>query len=126
MQVTDDLIRSVVQDVLKNMGNGRAAPAANGNGRDRRWGVFDDVDSAASAAREAQRQYEARGVEDRRKAVHCVRKICTDRAEELGREELAETKIGRLNHKIEKLIVAGEKTPGVEFLRSDAWSGEHG
>jgi aldehyde dehydrogenase len=37
-----------------------------------------------------------------------------------------ETKIGRLKHKIEKLVVAGERTPGVEFLRTDACSGENG
>ena len=38
-----------------------------------------------------------------------------------GKMEMDETKIGRLDHKIEKLIIAGEKTPGVEFLRIDAF-----
>src|SRR4051812_39110942 len=126
MQVTDELIRSVVKDVLANMRNGHAAPAAGGNGKERRWGVFDDVDSAVQAARAAQREYETRGPDDRRKAVDCVRRICVQQAETLGREELEETKIGRLDHKIEKLVVAGEKTPGVEFLRTEAWSGGNG
>jgi aldehyde dehydrogenase len=44
----------------------------------------------------------------------------------LGRLEYEETKIGRVDHKIAKLIVAGEKTPGVEFLRTDVHSGENG
>src|SRR5947207_115962 len=87
MQVTDELIRSVVQEVLAHMHNGRATPAANGKAH--AWGVFDDVNAAVAAAVEAQRQFEARGLEERRKAVQCIRKICSERAEELGRDELA-------------------------------------
>ena len=123
MQVTDELIRSVVQEVLSHMRNGQARPA---NGRAHRWGIFDDVDEAVAAAVDAQKQFEARGLEDRRKAVACIRKICVDRAEELGRDELEETKIGRLIHKIEKLKVIADKIPGVEFLRTEAFSGENG
>ncbi len=123
MQVTDELVRNVVQEVLAHMRNGKAAPT---NGHARTWGVFEDVDKAVAAAREAQRQYEARGLDDRKKAVDCVRRICIQQAETLGKAELEETHIGRLDHKIEKLIVAGEKTPGVEFLRTDAYSGQNG
>src|SRR5213076_165572 len=44
----------------------------------------------------------------------------------LGREELEETKIGKLAHKIEKLKVIADRIPGVEFLRTEAFSGENG
>src|SRR5262245_47572758 len=124
MQVTDDLIRSVVQEVLTHMRNGRTPATTNGRGRS--WGVFDDVASAVAAAAEAQREFEARGLEDRRKAVACIRRICIEQAEPLGREELEETRIGRLKHKVEKLKVIGDRIPGVEFLRTDAHSGENG
>ncbi len=124
MQVTDDLIRSVLHEVLSAMRNGSAAAKANGDAR--AWGVFDDVDAAVKAATAAQREFQKRGLEDRRKAVDCVRHICRSQAQELGRLEFEETKIGRLTHKVEKLIVAADKTPGVEFLRTDAFSGEHG
>ena len=40
--------------------------------------------------------------------------------------EMEETKIGRLVHKIEKLKTLGERTPGVEFMRSEVFSGDHG
>jgi aldehyde dehydrogenase len=123
MQVTDELIRSVVQEVLSHMRNGQVKPT---NGHARRWGVFDDVDSAVNAAAQAQRQLETRGLEDRRKAINCIRRICVQQAEPLGREEFEETRIGRLKHKIEKLQVVGDKIPGVEFLRTEAFSGEHG
>src|SRR5207237_6592953 len=100
MQVTDELIRSVVQEVLSHMRNGKAAPS---NGRTRAWGVFEDVNTAVAAASEAQREFERRGLDERRKAIEAIRRICIDQSEELGREELEETKIGRLDHKIEKM-----------------------
>jgi aldehyde dehydrogenase len=124
MQVTDDLIRSVVQEVLTSLRNGRGAPS--GNGHARRRGVFDDVGAAVAAAAEAQRAFEARGLDDRRKAVACIRRICGEQAEGLGREEFEETKIGRLPHKVDKLKVVADRIPGVEFLRTEAFSGENG
>jgi aldehyde dehydrogenase len=123
MQATDELIRSVVQEVLGHMRNGKKTAT---NGHASRWGVFEDVNEAVRAAADAQRQFERRGLDDRRKAVDCIRRICVRQAEELGREELEETRIGRLKHKIEKLTVIAERIPGVEFLRTEAFSGENG
>ena len=60
------------------------------------------------------------------KAVETIRKICVDQAEELGRLELEETKIGRLDHKIDKLRNAIARVPGVEYLRTDNDSGDNG
>jgi aldehyde dehydrogenase len=124
MQVTDELVRNVVQEVLAHMRNGQPRPSSNG--QTKRWGVFEDVNSAVAAASAAQKAFEQRGLGDRKKAVDCIRRICVDQAETLGREELEETKIGRLVHKIEKLKVCGAKTPGVEFLKTEAYSGENG
>src|SRR5207253_6193924 len=119
--------RSVVAEVLTHMRNRTTPPTTNGkNGHGAAWGVFQDVDGAVNAAVKAQREFEGRGLEDRRKAVACIRRICSEQAETLGREELEETKIGRLIHKIEKLKVIADKIPGVEFLRTEAVSGENG
>ena len=78
--------------------NGKAAARPAGN-----LGVFPTVDAAVEAAEAAFEQFRRRGLSDRKKAVECIRKICVDQAEELGRLELEETKIGRLDHKIAKL-----------------------
>ena len=134
MQVTDTLIRNVVQEVLAHMKNGQGLSKDHvaGNGSTPKtqpgnaWGVFDNVDDAVRAATAAQLEFEKRGLEARRKAVACIRKICIDKAECLGLEELEETKIGRLKHKVEKLVTCAEKTLGVEFLRTDAFSGDYG
>ena len=124
MQVTDDLVRSVVQRVLAQISapSGSSASAVKA-GSD---GIFSDVESAVAASVAAQRAFERRGLEDRRKALACIRKICLERADELGREEMEETKIGRLPHKIEKLKLIADRIPGVEFLKTDVFSGENG
>ncbi len=89
-------------------------------------GVFSSVDEAVQAATDAFEQLERLGIEGRKKAISHIRRIAIEDAEELGRMEFAETKIGRLDHKIEKLGVLGEKVPGVEFLESQVFSGDHG
>jgi aldehyde dehydrogenase len=122
MQVTDELIRSVVQEVLAQVRPGQA----RANGKSHKYGIFNEVSEAVAAATVAQRDFEKRGLDERRQAVACIRKICSEQAEELGREELEETKIGRLQHKIDKLKVIADRIPGVEFLRTDAFSGENG
>lgn len=126
LQVTDDLIRSIVQEVLGHVrtGPGDLKPVAAPTGK--RWGVFACVDEAVAAANIAQQLLEALGTGARKKAVDCVRKIVIDKAEELGRDEMEETKIGRLIHKIEKLKVAGELALGVEWMKTEAHSGANG
>ena len=89
-------------------------------------GVIGSVDEAVRAATEAFEQLERLGVEGRKKAIAHIRRIAIDDAEELGRMEFAETKIGRLEHKIEKLKILGDKVPGVEFMQSEVFSGDHG
>jgi aldehyde dehydrogenase len=61
----------------------------------------------------------------RQKVVQIVKAMADSNAEEWGRIELEETKIGRLDHKIEKLKIIKE-VPGVEWLRPDGRSGDHG
>ena len=101
-------------------------PAVPGNQFAGRHGLFDDVDEAVAAAREAFEQLSERTMEDRKRIIDHIRRISIDQCVELGTMEMEETKIGRLDHKIEKLKTLGERTPGVEFLRSEVFSGDHG
>ena len=61
----------------------------------------------------------------RAKVVEIVKTMAEANAVEWGRIELEETKIGRLDHKIAKLQII-KLVPGVEWLRPDARSGDHG
>ena len=128
MQATEELIRNVVQQVLPQMGNGKAprtAPAARA-AMPGRHGIFTCVDEAVAAATEAFEQLSERTLADRKRIIDHIRRISIDDCVELGTMEMDETKIGRLPHKIEKLKTLGERTPGVEFMRSEVFSGDHG
>jgi aldehyde dehydrogenase len=123
MQATEDLIRTVVQQVLSQM---RGSGPVNGQGHRGRYGVFTCVKEAVAAAGEAFDELSGRTIEDRKRIIDHIRRISIDQCVELGTMEMDETKIGRIEHKIEKLKTLGERTPGVEFMRSEVFSGDHG
>ena len=117
-------INSIVRQViaqLRSAGGPVSSPAAAGQN-----GIFTTVDEAVSAATDAFHQLERLGMEGRKKAVGHIRRIAIEDAEELGKMEYEETGIGRLDHKIEKLQVLGDRVPGVEFMSSEVFSGDHG
>jgi aldehyde dehydrogenase len=132
--INEDLIRDVVSDVLKRLQSGTNGPIASAASAGRAHaafdagqdGVFDRVDDAVAAAVRAQQQLLSHSLDDRKAAVQCVRDIVIKQAEELGRIEFEETRIGRLDHKIEKLTVVGNKVPGIEMLVTHAVSGDNG
>jgi aldehyde dehydrogenase len=101
---------------------GRPTADSSIAGRD---GVFATVDEAANAAAAAQQRVAEMSLEGRGKMIAIIRRICNDRREELGRMELEETKVGRLDHKIQKLE-AIRSVLGVEAMRSDARSDRSG
>ncbi|MCA9152616.1 MAG: aldehyde dehydrogenase family protein, partial [Planctomycetales bacterium] len=123
MQVDEQLIRSVITRVLAEVGKSAHATPASFHGR---HGVFTCVKEAVAAAREAFEQLSRRPKEDRKRIIDHIRRISIDQSVELGTMEMNETQIGRLTHKIEKLRTLGQKTPGVEFMRSEVFSGDHG
>jgi aldehyde dehydrogenase len=88
-------------------------------------GVFLTVDEAVRAAEVAQKKIQEMSLEERGRMISIVRRICIDRSEELGRMELEETKVGRLDHKIQKLKNM-QYVLGVEAMRSDARSDKSG
>lgn len=91
-----------------------------------RNGVFTCPDEAVAAANAAFEQLSARPIEDRKRAIDHIRRISIEQCVELGTMEMNETQVGRLEHKIEKLKTLGERTPGVEFLQQQCFSGDHG
>jgi aldehyde dehydrogenase len=124
MQMSEDLIRSVVQQVLSQMGT----PITNGSGKKPSGdaGVYPTADAAVFAAEAAFAKFRLRPLADREKAVNLIKSICVENAEEYGRKELEETKIGRLDHKVAKLRDTIPIIPGPEYLHTDINSGDTG
>ena len=88
--------------------------------------MFYDADSAVAAAQAAFEQFRKCTMEQRKQVIDIIRRISIDNCEELGTMEMRETKIGRLEHKIEKLKTLGLLSPGTEFLETKCFSGDHG
>lgn len=120
---TEQTIRQVVQEVLTQL-SGRSGGISNGS-PSQKWGVYDTVDEAVNAAQKGFEKLSRASLEQRKTAIEIVKRICDEQAEDLGRLEFEETKIGRLEHKIAKLQ-AIKTVPGVEALRTEAVSGTNG
>jgi aldehyde dehydrogenase len=90
-----------------------------------KYGVFQDANEACAAAHEGYLQLRQKGVAARAKVVEIVKTMAEANAEVWGKIELEETKIGRLDHKIEKLKII-KLVPGVEWLNPYGRSGDHG
>jgi aldehyde dehydrogenase len=145
------IVQDVVSEVMRRLGGrfggygasrggvraGETAPAEEPKRREAlahphtvdypagQYGIFDKVEDAVVAATESQKKLAKLSLEDRDSIVKLIKAMAKENAREWGKMELDETKIGRLDHKIEKLQIL-ELVPGVEFLRTDAYSGSNG
>jgi aldehyde dehydrogenase len=143
--VNETLIRDVVAEVLGRLGGATttstskpaapapvSTPACGCGGKSHskaalrgKYGVFQNADEACDAAHEAFLQLSDKGVAGRNTVIKIIKDICDSKAQEWGKVELDETKIGRLDHKVEKLL--GQRViPGTEFLNPYGFSGDHG
>jgi len=141
--VNETLIRDIVSEVLGRLGGvpaaqppppaavspacgcgGKSSASAGGSSRGQN-GIFQDANQACEAARDAYLQLQEKGMAARARIVEIIKAMCDANADEWGRLELEETKIGRLDHKIEKLKII-KLVPGVEWLHPDGRSGDHG
>ena len=138
--VNEALIRDVVAEVLGRLGqqNGPAPASAPAPAKDcgcnhgtsprsgaGKFGVFQDANEACTAAHAGFLQLRQKGIAARSKVVEIVKTMADAHAVEWGKIELEESKIGRLDHKIEKLRII-KLVPGVEWLQPDGRSGDHG
>jgi aldehyde dehydrogenase len=144
--VSENLVRDVVAEVMGRLNGGSAPvkfapaptpPPSQSGGCEHKvksspatalrgkFGVFQDANEACVAAQEAFLQLREKGIAARRKIEEIVKSLAEKNAEVWGKLEFDETKIGRLDHKIAKLQII-KLVPGVDWLRPDARSGDHG
>jgi aldehyde dehydrogenase len=148
--INEQVIRDVVQEVLTQLRGGgsgspgpapaavtpprgaaspisaRPAPAKAPQTPSGKWGVYGCVDEAVAAAKAAQAWLVQQTIATRAEIVQTIRDVVRSRIEELGKMELDETKIGRLDHKFDKLKLIIDHVSGTEFLKSEAYSGDQG
>jgi acyl-CoA reductase-like NAD-dependent aldehyde dehydrogenase len=146
--VDEQRIRSIVGDVERSLGGGKAAADPSGWKRfdtaspERKYaaflqpspsrsagraaGVFPTVAEAFAAAREAFQAFQKVPLERRFAIVAAVRAALHEHLEEISKLGAEETGLGRAADKVQKNRLVIDKSPGPEILRPEAWSGDHG
>ncbi|WP_330602948.1 aldehyde dehydrogenase family protein [Anaerosolibacter carboniphilus] len=93
---------------------------------DEQYGIFQDMNEAVEAAWHAQKKLVKFNLETRGKFIEAMRKEARKHVELFAKMAVEESGMGRYEDKVLKNIVAIEKTPGIEDLRSEAYSGDDG
>ncbi len=120
--MNEQLISRVVSEVLSRL-NDQVAVAKSGTTG---FGVYDRMEDAVQAAHASFKKLQEAGVSARKRAIGAIRRLSAENAKAWGELEFNETKIGRLDHKIEKLRICADLVPGVEMLERMAFSGDFG
>ena len=124
MQVTDEQLRTFIYSVVSELNS-----VANGNGKisgEIRYGQFDNVDDAVDAAEKAQALLCALTLEKRAKVIANIRKRTEENVELLSKLAYEETGMGRVEDKIKKNLLAIQKTPGIEDIKPEVFTGDNG
>lgn len=89
-------------------------------------GIFSSIDEAVQAATIAFNKLNSLTLQKRNDIINNIRKLMLEYAEDLAKKAHVETGLGRIEDKILKNKLVTEKTPGPEFLKPGAYSGDRG
>ncbi len=142
MSLSPDQIEKLVDKVVERMRGELPQAGAGADGAGRGFavatakapaylrgsapGIHGDIDEAVAAASKAFQIWREVTVETRARCLAAIRKTCLDRVTEIATEAVRETGLGRVADKILKNTVAIQKTPGLEILRTVAFTGDDG
>jgi propionaldehyde dehydrogenase len=115
--VTKEVVERIVSEVVSKLMDASA--------HSKGW-IFDTVDEATDRAQNAQRQLVKMTLEERGRLIEAMRRFARDNALKLATMAHEETGYGHVEHKVLKNLLAADKTPGIEDLGTQAWSGDYG
>jgi propionaldehyde dehydrogenase len=120
MPISEEELRKIVAEVVKNL-DAQPASAPAGGGP-----VFDTVNDAVAAAKTAQPGFQDLGLVAREKIIAAMREVSRANARRWAEMAVAETGMGRVEDKVIKNLVCIDGTPGVEDLRAVSYTGDKG
>lgn len=121
MELTSNDINQIVRSVLNKLDGKSSGTKTAGR---LQTGIFETLDEAVDAASESQKQI--RNLELRGKIIQAMRDAGSSFSRELAEIAVSETGMGRVEDKYQKNLSQALKTPGIEDLRPEALSGDHG
>ena len=89
-------------------------------------GVFDRMEDAIAAAKQAFLEFQKFSIRDRERLIGILRMVLRDHAEDFSRRVFEETGMGDYKDKVIKHKNCAKNSPGTEDLVSRSWSGEKG
>lgn len=135
VEVSQQDIGKIVAAVLSQMGKAPAAASPSETIRD--WdstqyhgrkfiGIYEDMNDAIAAANEGYKTVRAMSVAQREVLITRIRAMIREEAGIMAGLGVAETGMGRVEHKKAKHILVADKTPGTEDIVSQARTGDNG
>ena len=133
---TETQIEEVVASVIKTLNKGGAVKAeAETSGSE--WssthyqgrklkGVYEDMNDAIDAATIGYKCVRQMSLKERERIITAIRNLCRSEAPTMASLGVAETKMGRVEHKAAKHILVADKTPGTEDIISEVKTGDCG
>lgn len=126
---TEAQIAEVVAKVLSEVGG---APAGRKDWDGSQYcgrkfiGVFETMEEAIDAAAAGYSAIRSMSVAKREKLITSIREYCRAEASVMAELGVAETKMGRVEHKTAKHLLVADKTPGTEDITAEAKTGDCG
>lgn len=114
-----EIVRGIIDEIEKK--SDLIAPSLAGSGT-----LFDSMNEAICVAKEAQKKLQQIDLESRKRFIQAMRDISIKEAENLARLAHSETAMGRWEDKVLKNILAARKTPGIEDLKPESYTGDNG
>lgn len=115
-------IENIVKKVLEKLETEQKTAKTEGLG----LGVCSNMEIAIEKASSAQKHYEKYSLNQREKLINHLRRELTNFVEEISEMTVNETGMGKVKDKIKTNLLAIEKTPGVEDLSTQAFTGDNG
>lgn len=127
MPLSEEQIKLIARRVAENLNTGeQPAHAEEQKALKQKLGIFGSIGEAVNAAGGAFRAFSELTLEQRGNIIANIRQQMLRENERLATEAHLETGLGRIEDKIIKNKLVTEKTPGIEDLKSTAWSGDSG
>ena len=121
------IVARVVSEYKKpaTVSSGKAWDSTQYQGR-RLIGVYATMEEAIDAANEGYKMVRAMSVAQREKVITSIREFTRAEAPIMAALGVAETKMGRVDHKTAKHNLVADKTPGTEDIVEEAKTGDSG